>query len=191
MATSLDAAAYILHATGGAEQSAFRAKSLQKLVYYGQAWSMVWDGKPLFLEPIEAWRDGPVVRRLYSAHYRQYSVSAIPGGNANALTGEEKAVLDSVLDFYGRLSCEELVDRTHREMPWQQARGDLPYGAHSSAEIDTATMRAFYTRRSVLGDPVPRRPRTQAVEAHDDDVTVEAQAQAKEWSETLEWLATR
>ena len=28
---------------------------LQKLVYYSQAWSLIWDEKPLFEEEIEAW----------------------------------------------------------------------------------------------------------------------------------------
>ncbi len=61
MATSLDVAAYILRANGGPDECQMRAKSLQKLVYYAQVWSMVWDGRPLFTEPVEAWRDGPVV----------------------------------------------------------------------------------------------------------------------------------
>ncbi|GAB5895899.1 DUF4065 domain-containing protein [Mycolicibacterium mageritense] len=190
MATSLDVAAYILRANGGSGDP-LRAKTLQKLVYYAQAWSMVWDGHPLFSEPIEAWRDGPVVRRLYSAHWRQYSVAAIPGGDPDALTAEEKAVLDSVLAFYGDFSCEELVERTHREMPWQQARGDLPYGAHSSAEITPSSIRSYYTRRSVLGEPSPKRPLVRIVDADDYEVQQEAGMQSKVWHDTLEWLATR
>jgi uncharacterized phage-associated protein len=190
MATSLDVAAYILRANCGADE-ALRARTLQKLVYYAQAWNMVWNGQPLFVEPIEAWRDGPVVRRLYSAHWRQYAVTAVPGANPDALTSEQRAVIDSVLAFYGKLTCEELVERTHNEMPWQQARGDLPYGAHSSASITPASMRSYYTRRSVLGEPAPRRPRTKVVDAHADEVRDETKAQTEIWSETLDWLAAR
>jgi len=191
MATSLDVAAYILRANN-ADVVGLRAKTLQKLVYYAQAWSMVWDGHPLFAEPIEAWKDGPVVRRLYSAHHRQFAVTGISSGNPEALTLEEQATLDSVLAFYGSFSCEELVDRTHREMPWQQARAGLPYGAHSSAEISTASMRTYYTRRCVMGEPSPRRPSsTQTVTADSYEVADEVQAQSKVWNETLEWLASR
>jgi uncharacterized phage-associated protein len=189
MVTSLDVAAYILRANGGTEDLV-RAKALQKLVYYAQAWNMVWNGQPLFTEPIEAWRDGPVVRRLYAAHYRQYAVTTIPG-EPDALTREQRAVVDSVLAFYGKLSCEDLVERTHNEMPWQQARGDLPYGAHSTAKIAPASMRSYYTRRSVLGEPGPRRPRSEIVEAHPDEVRDETKAQTEAWRETLDWLATR
>jgi len=191
MVTSLDVAAYILRANGGTDECQMRAKSLQKLVYYAQVWSMVWDGRPLFKEPIEAWRDGPVVRRLYSAHWRQYAVTAIPGGNAAALTDDEKAILDSVLAFYGRFTCEDLVERTHTEMPWQQARDGLPYGAHSSAEISPASMRSYYTRRSVLGESAPRRPSARVIDADEYEVHQEVETQAKVWNETLDWLATR
>jgi len=45
-----DVAAYILKKQG--EMSAMK---LQKLVYYSQAWSLVWDEKPLFRAQIEAW----------------------------------------------------------------------------------------------------------------------------------------
>ena len=33
---------------------------LQKLCYYSQAWSLVWDGVPLFKEEFRAWPNGPV-----------------------------------------------------------------------------------------------------------------------------------
>lgn len=33
---------------------------LQKLVYYAQAWNLVWDEKPLFNSRIEAWANGPI-----------------------------------------------------------------------------------------------------------------------------------
>jgi hypothetical protein len=58
-ATVFDVAAYILEKKG--EMSAWR---LQKLVYYSQAWSLVWDERPLFDEPIQAWANGPVCLAL-------------------------------------------------------------------------------------------------------------------------------
>ncbi len=38
---------------------------LQKLLYYAQGFNVAWYGRPLFLQPIEAWVHGPVVRDLY------------------------------------------------------------------------------------------------------------------------------
>ena len=37
---------------------------LQKLLYYCQGYALAFTGKPLFLEPIEAWRFGPVVNNI-------------------------------------------------------------------------------------------------------------------------------
>jgi uncharacterized phage-associated protein len=49
MATAHDVAAYILRGQG--EMTAMK---LEKLVYYAQAWSLVWDEEPLFKERVEA-----------------------------------------------------------------------------------------------------------------------------------------
>ncbi|MCH7691617.1 MAG: DUF4065 domain-containing protein, partial [candidate division Zixibacteria bacterium] len=51
-----DVAKYILSKLGGVS-----AMKLHKLLYYAQAWSLVWDERPLFQERIEAWVSGPVV----------------------------------------------------------------------------------------------------------------------------------
>ena len=37
---------------------------MHKLLYYAQAWSLAWDGAPLFEDRIEAWKNGPVVPSL-------------------------------------------------------------------------------------------------------------------------------
>ena len=50
MASVLDAAAYMLQRCGP-----MTTWKLQKLVYYAQAWSLVWDDDALFDEEIEAW----------------------------------------------------------------------------------------------------------------------------------------
>jgi uncharacterized phage-associated protein len=192
MATSLDVAAYILRALKqDGQQEPPITRSVQKLVYYTQAWSLAWNGRPVFSDPIEAWRDGPVVRRLYSAHYRQWRVAAIPDGDPDALTSDEKAVIDAVVAFYGHLSFDQLVDLTHHELPWQRARGDAPPGAHTWAEITPAVMRAFYTTQSLTGQPAPKRPMSTTVDATEEEVRNETKIQSEVWRETLDWLATR
>ncbi len=60
MAQVADVAAYILEKCGP-----MTAMKLQKLVYYSQAWHLVWTEKPLFDNRIEAWANGPVVWELY------------------------------------------------------------------------------------------------------------------------------
>ena len=82
MATVFDVAAYIL-----GKQGASSTWKLQKLVYYSQAWSLVWDGTPLFEEEIQAWIGGPVCPDLYSKHRGQFMfmVDDVDSGDADAL----------------------------------------------------------------------------------------------------------
>ena len=53
MAGALDVAEFIR----GEVPNLTRMK-LHELVYYAQAWSLVWDGAPMFVERIEAWERG-------------------------------------------------------------------------------------------------------------------------------------
>ena len=96
MAHVHDVASYILNKEGP-----MTTMKLQKLVYYSQAWSLVWDEKPLFFERIEAWASGPVVPALFQRHRRVYMVDEWPWGEHEKLTLVEKASIDAVLDYYG------------------------------------------------------------------------------------------
>ena len=69
MVSAHDVAAYILK-----ERGPLSAMKLQKLVYYSQAWSLVWDDRQLFGEAVEAWANGPVVRELYEHHRGQFEL---------------------------------------------------------------------------------------------------------------------
>lgn len=141
MASVLDVAVYILQ-----RQGHMSAMKLQKLVYYCQAWHLVWEGRPLFEEHIEAWANGPVVRDLYREHRRKFEVSpkTFPDGRPERLTGDEKETIDAVLDSYGSLKPFELSDMTHREPPWRDARNGLPAGAACANVIRHAAMAEYY-----------------------------------------------
>ena len=52
------------------------APKLQRLCYYAQAWSLVWDGAPLYAESVRAWRDGPAIRVLFQAHRGRFEIEA-------------------------------------------------------------------------------------------------------------------
>ena len=117
---------------------------LQKLVYYCQAWHLVWEGKELFPEPIEAWAKGPVVPDLYAEHRGYFSVARWPRGDTANLSAEERDTVGRVLGFYGPKSGKWLSAVTHEERPWKEARGTLRPGARSTAEIQPEVMRDYY-----------------------------------------------
>ena len=140
MANVFDVAQYILKQRGP-----MSAMKLQKLVYYSQAWSLVWDETPLFSEKIEAWANGPVVRELFDTHKGQFLVASVDRGNPNNLKDNEKETIDSVVNFYGDKSAQWLSDLTHMETPWNEARKGLADGVNCENEITLAMMHEYYS----------------------------------------------
>lgn len=138
MANVHDVAAYILQQHG-----TMTAMKLQKLVYYSQAWSLVWDEAPLFPERIEAWANGPVVFELYDRHRGQFRVSGW-NGNPDALDDSQRETVSGVLKFYGKMSSQELSNLTHQEDPWKNARVGLGPGDRGSREITHAALAEYY-----------------------------------------------
>jgi len=140
MASVHDVASYILY-----KQGSMSTWKLQKLAYYSQAWSLVWDEKPLFDAQIQAWADGPVIPELYRLHRGKYSVARWPEGSGARLTKAEKETIDGVLASYGELSGRQLSLITHNESPWKDAREGLAPTERSTKQIKTADMKAFYS----------------------------------------------
>ncbi len=140
MLSARDVAAYILKKLGR-----MTAMKLQKLVYFSQAWSLVWNDAPLFREEIQAWVNGPVVRELYEIHRGQFEVSSVQGGNAESLSDKAKETVDAVLGFYGDKSAQWLSDLTHMERPWREARSGLASVDRSERTITFAMMSEYYS----------------------------------------------
>ena len=143
MVSVLDVAAYILRQF----PQPIPAMKLQKLVYYAQAWSLVWDDQPMFKERIEAWANGPVVRQLYGLHRGQFLVRRIPGGFSRRLNLTQRETVGAVLDFYGGKSSQWLSNLTHMEKPWRDARArhNLREGERGNAVIRHADMADYYS----------------------------------------------
>ncbi len=141
--TVFDVATYILNKLGP-----LSAMKLQKLVYYCQAWSLVWDEKPLFPEHIEAWTNGPVVRELFAFHRGQFIVDEVPIGNIDNLNSTQKETIDAVIDFYGNKPAQWLIDLSHSEKPWQDARKGLSETESGKREISIESIAEYYSSLS-------------------------------------------
>lgn len=123
------------------------AMKLQKLVYYAQAWSLVWDESPLFEERIEAWISGPVVLKLFREHKGKYLITKtdLSQGDASLLSDEQNLTVQFVLDFYGKRDSQWLSDLTHMEDPWKKARKGLADNERGNQEISPASMHEYYS----------------------------------------------
>jgi len=146
MAKVDDVAAAIIDRTGAV--STFK---LQKLVYYSQAWHLVWDDEPLFRSRIEAWANGPVCRELYDQHRTRFTVSSWSAGDVRRLKESEVETIDAVVRSYGHLTGQQLSQLTHDEAPWRDARQGLRPGERGSREITTTALVEYYG--SLAADP--------------------------------------
>jgi uncharacterized phage-associated protein len=140
-ASVFDVARYILKKKGS-----LTTIKLQKLVYYCQAWSLVWDEKPLFTQKIEAWANGPVVPALFQEHKGRYSVPKNGiSGDVRRLSQDQKDTIDGVLSHYGAFTASDLVQLTHSEEPWLSARKGHSPGSNCSVEIKRANIAEYYS----------------------------------------------
>ena len=135
-----DTARYILEKLGS-----MSTMKLQKLCYYSQAWSLVWDDAELFSEEFEAWANGPVCKELYDATRGMFTVTAKDEpGDSNNLSENQKDSINLVLDYYAKHNAQWLSQLTHMEDPWLQARVNVPAGESSSNIITKESMALYY-----------------------------------------------
>lgn len=135
-----DVAAYVIDKLGPVT-----TWKLQKLVYYCQAWSLVWDDDALFAEEIEAWSNGPVVRELYEVHRGEFRVDKPTNGTPSKLNDLQRETVDAVLDYYGDKSPQWLSDLTHMEDPWKDARQGVPAGERDNSIITKQSLASYYS----------------------------------------------
>lgn len=121
---------------------------LQKLVYYAQAWHLVFFDKPLYNDRIEAWVHGPVVPDLYRK-YRDIYPNDVINIDPNKFdipefSKDKKALLNEVYSVYGELSGAHLEELTHSEDPWLFARGNRHPLEKCSEPITLKSMKEYY-----------------------------------------------
>ncbi len=139
---------------------------LQKLLYYVQAWHMVFHGKneTLFDERPQAWVNGPVyptVYRLYKDKVPNMCDHLKPSdfctGNPEDALRDLTAklnldegrveLLDSIILLYGSKSQNQLIFLTHSELPWAEQREGLAPYERSDRELSLETMYNYYSER--------------------------------------------
>lgn len=144
MADVFDVAKYILEIRRERNELPITTWKLQKLVYYAQAWSLVWDDEPLFNNPIQAWANGPVCPDLYQEHKGDFKISDLRRGNIANLNSDQRETIKVVVDYYGAKSAHYLSELTHQERPWREARGDAEPGERGKNIITLAAMAEYY-----------------------------------------------
>lgn len=142
---AMDVGQYVIDSFFTSDRSITTLK-LQKLVFYCQAWSLVWDDEPLFEEDFEAWVNGPVVVSLFHSLQGFYSCPrTIEGADVSHLSNNQKDTINHVIKYYGDFTSSQLVELTHREDPWKIARVGLSTFTPSKNIISKESILDFYS----------------------------------------------
>lgn len=143
MANVIDIAKYILK-----QSSYISTMKLQKLVYYSQAYHLVTKQKPLFIDRIEAWVNGPVVPALYDYHKNKIMVNydEVFGENKTInIINEDRDSVNYVISKIGDYSGIELSKLTHSESPWIDARIGCKPNERCNKEITRDAIAVYYS----------------------------------------------
>lgn len=120
---------------------------LQKLVYYSQAAHLVYEGKPLFSDRIEAWANGPVVPELFKKHRHKFIVTKgfLGDSTIDELDVAAARSICRVLDVLGNKTGAELSELTHSERPWSDARVGYAPAERCDVAIAPESIRSYYS----------------------------------------------
>lgn len=150
MATADDVVAYMVDKQGRSD-----VWQLQKLLYYAQAWHLVWAGDALFDGAFQAWAHGPVLHQIYVKHKGQFAVDDWPEGLPEQMTAAERETVDIVMEHYGSLEIGELSSLVQFEAPWREARNGLDIDDQERPLIDSGRMQDYYTALWESDDATP------------------------------------
>lgn len=121
---------------------------LQKLAFYCQAMSLVWDDVPIFDEEFEAWAKGPVCRELFNVHRGKFMLtnSSLFNNiaNVNRLTKDNIETIDAVVGGLIEMTPGQLSRMTHSEYPWLHARAQSEGIMRSKTIIPKDDMQEYY-----------------------------------------------
>ncbi len=123
---------------------------LQKLLYFIQGIYSALYGRPIFTEDCRAWIHGPVYPEVYDL-FRDFKYNPIDDarfalfeGTADALTEDEKKVIDLVLNTFGMYGGKVLERITHNEDPWMEARKGYGDSIPSSELLPKERIMKYY-----------------------------------------------
>lgn len=138
--SALEIAKYVINHEhdNGREISNLR---LQKLLYFVQAKILVETGNPCFEDEMEAWEYGPVVPTVYEV-YKRYGSLPISGKQnlSGIIDSEIEKYIGEILDYFSNTPTFELVQITHNQTPWIEAKNK---GLHSC--ISVVSIKKFFT----------------------------------------------
>lgn len=134
---------------------------LQKLCAYAQAVSLCLLNKPLYTENIEAWRHGPVVKKLY-LKYKNNGKNPIQVEDQVSeeyartfFDDEQKFILEFTYAHYGDISAFKLRDMSHIDF-------NANFGSNKIINIDS--IKQSFTENKLINKHLENKKKLLSVE---------------------------
>ncbi|MAR73670.1 type II toxin-antitoxin system antitoxin SocA domain-containing protein [Halomonas sp.] len=124
---------------------------LLKLMYIAHGWSLGLFNRPLFVEEVEAWKYGPVIRELYHEvkRYRNRPIDQTLSAPDESIEDMDEMLLEQVWNAYGHYDGLALSSITHRpNSPWSETWDER--GMHGLT-IPTPRIREHYQSLATAG----------------------------------------
>lgn len=137
--TSVEVASYILD-----RLNAIDTWTLQKLVYYCQAWCLGIYKTKFINDTFKDYANGPVNKRLFDTHRGKRIVRGDDYQLTHSFSDSEKRHMENVIATYGNEDGDTLRRYTHSEKPWRETRGALHDGESDNKDIADELMMEYY-----------------------------------------------
>ena len=118
---------------------------LQKLLYLAQGYSYAIYDEPLFVDDMEAWVHGPVVKSVYYM-FRDYRFNPITT-NYELIKFDERAleILMYIKEKFSKYDAKYLEKMTHNQEPWILSREGLDPDERSDKTISKQNIANYFT----------------------------------------------
>lgn len=115
---------------------------LQDLLYFAQAWHLVWDNELLFPEAILATEDGVQIEAIEKLLSGRFEVTSGRTGRPAKLLGTQEQTLVGIAKHYASRSHYRLSELIREHKPWQEARAAASPG--QPGVIQPAALYRYY-----------------------------------------------
>lgn len=124
-------------------------KTLQKILYFIQGFTMAFNKNLLFNDTPQAWVHGPVYPEVYNKYsdFKFNIIDTMNIENENEIlnvSDNEKTLIDCILRFFTVYSGDVLEKITHIESPWLEAREGLSKNEFSKNPITLESMNDYF-----------------------------------------------
>lgn len=126
----IDVAQYIFEAYKKESGHIIDEMKLHKLLYFSQRESLALLNKPLFNEPMQGWKYGPVCP-VVCGTYTEHGIYA----ETHPISDESAYIVNNIMAQYSFIEAWKLSELTHKEISWLNSRAGLKNSENGNKEL--------------------------------------------------------